>query len=104
MKNMTKILATAVATALLGVSAPASAKLTAAEAARLGTDLTPMGAEKGANADGTIPAWQRMVTPIAEQVTGTMSGLMAGQGLPEGLPGVDPEQMKAMMGPLAGVP
>lgn len=53
--------------------------------------------------DGTIPAWQRMVTPIAEQVTGTMSGLMAGQGLPEGLPGVDPEQMKAMMGPLAGV-
>ncbi len=58
---------------------------------------------RGEWVDGTMPAWQRMVTPIAEQVTGTMSGLMAGQGLPEGMPGVDPEQMKAMMGPLAGM-
>jgi len=29
----------------------------AADAAKLGTDLTPAGAEKGANQDGTIPAW-----------------------------------------------
>ncbi len=53
--------------------------------------------------DGTIPEWQRIVTPVAEQVTGTMSGLMAGQGLPEGIPGLDPDQMQAMMGPLAGL-
>ncbi|MDQ1342529.1 MAG: hypothetical protein QG571_1147 [Pseudomonadota bacterium] len=57
MKTMTRILACAVATALLGVAAPASAKLTAAEAARLGADLTPVGAEKAGNKDGTIPAW-----------------------------------------------
>jgi Protein of unknown function (DUF1329) len=57
MKTMTRILACAVAAALLGVAAPASAKLTAAEAARLGADLTPVGAEKAGNSDGTIPAW-----------------------------------------------
>ena len=27
------------------------------EAARLGKDLTPVGAEKAGNKDGTIPAW-----------------------------------------------
>src|SRR5512139_2576517 len=57
MKNTTKILASAVAAALLGMAAPASAKLTDAEAARLGADLTPVGAEKAGNKDGTIPAW-----------------------------------------------
>ena len=57
MKNTTKILATAVAAALLGMAAPASAKLTDAEVARLGADLTPVGAEKAGNKDGTIPAW-----------------------------------------------
>ncbi|MES9828381.1 MAG: DUF1329 domain-containing protein [Candidatus Thiodiazotropha sp.] len=34
-----------------------SAAVTAEEANRLGNDLTPVGAEKGGNADGTIPAW-----------------------------------------------
>lgn len=58
---------------------------------------------RGEWVEGTLPAWQRIVTPVAEQVTGTMSGLMSGQGLPEGIPGLDPEQMKAMMGPLAGM-
>jgi hypothetical protein len=57
MKTMTKILASAVAAALLGVAAPASAKLSDAEIARLGADLTPVGAEKAGNKDGTIPAW-----------------------------------------------
>ena len=33
------------------------AKLDAAEIARLGQDLTPVGAEKAGNASGTIPAW-----------------------------------------------
>jgi hypothetical protein len=54
---MTKILAGTVAAALLGVAAPASAKLTDAEVARLGADLTPVGGEKAGNKDGTIPAW-----------------------------------------------
>jgi hypothetical protein len=58
MKTMTKILASAVAAALLGIAAPASAKLTDAEVARLGADLTPVGAEKAGNKDGTIPAWE----------------------------------------------
>jgi hypothetical protein len=58
MKTMTKILASAVAAALLGIAAPASAKLTDAEVARLGGDLTPVGAEKAGNKDGTIPAWE----------------------------------------------
>jgi hypothetical protein len=57
MKTMTRVLASAVAVALLGAAAPASAKLTAAEIARLGADLTPVGAEKAGNKDGTIPAW-----------------------------------------------
>jgi len=58
MKTGTKILASAVAAAtLVGFAAPASARLTDADAARLGADLTPMGAEKAGNKDGTIPAW-----------------------------------------------
>jgi len=57
MKTMTRILTTAVAAALVGIAAPAQAKLTEAEAARLGADLTPMGGEKAGNKDGTIPAW-----------------------------------------------
>ena len=35
----------------------ALAGVSAEEAARLGQDLTPMGAEKAGNADGSIPAW-----------------------------------------------
>jgi hypothetical protein len=59
MKTIDRILATAVAAAVgfVGAAAPAYAKLSADEVARLGADLTPVGAEKGANKDGTIPAW-----------------------------------------------
>jgi hypothetical protein len=57
MKTMNKILAASVAAVLVGIAAPASAKLTDAEIARLGADLTPVGAEKAGNKDGTIPAW-----------------------------------------------
>src|SRR5882757_5189393 len=35
----------------------AAAKATAAEAATLSNDLTPVGAQKGPNKDGSIPAW-----------------------------------------------
>ena len=45
---------------------PASAELTASELAKLGTTLTPMGAEKDGNAAGTIPAWDGGITkPVA---------------------------------------
>ena len=36
------------------------AAVSPAEAAKLGTTLTPMGAEKAGNADGSIPAWAAM--------------------------------------------
>ncbi|NCF16925.1 MAG: DUF1329 domain-containing protein, partial [Haliea sp.] len=36
------------------------------EAARLGKDLTPMGAEMAGNADGSIPPWNPEGTPIPE--------------------------------------
>ncbi|MFP8966563.1 DUF1329 domain-containing protein [Pokkaliibacter sp. CJK22405] len=42
---------------LLGLST-AQAAVSAEEAAKLGTTLTPAGAVKAANAEGTIPAWQ----------------------------------------------
>src|ERR1700736_4287188 len=47
---------TAIIPARLG-SAPCWTAVSAQEAARLGADLTPLGAEKAANADGSIPAW-----------------------------------------------
>ena len=40
----------------------ATAKVTADQAARLDRDLTPMGAERAGNADGSIPAWDGGVT------------------------------------------
>ncbi len=51
---------TMLASATLGaltISVGALAQLAAADLAKLGTTLTPMGAEKAANAAGTIPAW-----------------------------------------------
>ena len=41
----------------LVLASAATAKLTAADAERLGKDLTPVGAEKAGNASGSIPAW-----------------------------------------------
>lgn len=40
------------------------AAVSADQAARLKSDLTPMGAERGANADGSIPAWNGGVTQV----------------------------------------
>jgi hypothetical protein len=49
----------AVAMALsLGCAGMASAAVTEAEAARLGAELTPVGAERAGNADGSIPEWK----------------------------------------------
>ncbi len=52
--------------AAAGVVAIATAGVTAQQAARLGTDLTPMGGEKAANAAGTIPAWAGGIKSAAE--------------------------------------
>src|SRR5512134_518812 len=46
----------------VGFAATAAAQ----QAARLGADLTPMGAEKAANAAGTIPAWDGGITSAAK--------------------------------------
>jgi hypothetical protein len=46
------------------VASSALAAVSAEEAARLGKDLTPMGAEKAGNADGSIPAWDPDGTPV----------------------------------------
>ncbi|HUP29526.1 MAG TPA: DUF1329 domain-containing protein [Usitatibacter sp.] len=45
---------------------PAAAELSSADLGKLGTTLTPIGAEKAGNAAGTIPAWDGGITkPIA---------------------------------------
>ena len=57
---------------VLGLSLLASsvmAAVSADEAAKLGSSLTPMGAEKAGNAAGTIPAW----TPMAKTI-GSVDG------------------------------
>ena len=53
---------------VLGMSLLATsvmAAVSADEAAKLGTTLTPMGAEKAGNADGSITAWQPLSTTAA---------------------------------------
>jgi Protein of unknown function (DUF1329) len=57
---MKHLLWAAACAALLPLAA--SAAVTADEAARLKTTLTPLGAERGANKDGSIPAWDGGVT------------------------------------------
>ena len=43
--------------AALLLAQPANAAVTADEAAKLGTTLTPLGGERAGNPDGSIPAW-----------------------------------------------
>ncbi len=59
---MKKILTIVSCVALLVAATTASAAISAADADRLGKDLTPVGAEKAGNADGTIPAWEGGIT------------------------------------------
>ena len=47
-------------------AAPSWAAVSAQEAARLGADLTPLGAQTAGNADGTIPAWTGGLKSAAE--------------------------------------
>ncbi len=65
-KNLRQSIIAATVASLAAVSVSAFAQLAAADVAKLGTTLTPMGAEKGANAAGTIPAWDGgIIKPVA---------------------------------------
>lgn len=48
--------------ALAALAVPAQAKVDPEQAARLGQDLTPLGAERAANAAGSIPEWTGGIT------------------------------------------
>ena len=52
-----KIITLTCSLALLGAAGTTLAALSAEDAERLGNELTPVGAEKAGNADGTIPEW-----------------------------------------------
>jgi len=67
----------------LGCGATALAGVSADQAAKLGKELTPVGAEKAGNADGSIPAWDGKGTPPA-------AGYKAGGGYPNPFPGDKP--------------
>lgn len=47
---------------LAGIHGMAAAAVGAEEAAKLGKTLTPLGAEKAGNKDGSIPAWDGGLT------------------------------------------
>ena len=76
------IIAAALTVALTTV--PVQAKVTADEAAKLGTELTPLGGEKAGNADGSIPAW-------TGGITSTPAGYSAGDFHPDPYAGETPE-------------
>ncbi|MEO8119884.1 MAG: DUF1329 domain-containing protein, partial [Rhodoferax sp.] len=57
MKLCNKTMIAGLAATLIFAAGSASAAVSAEEAAALKTTLTPMGAEKAGNKDGTIPAW-----------------------------------------------
>ncbi len=75
-------------TLLLAMGSIAQGELSQEEIARLGKDLTPLGAEQAGNDDGTIPSWgggitsppagyepgKRYVDPFADDVGLVSSG------------------------------
>ncbi|MDF3021073.1 MAG: outer rane lipoproteinsorting protein [Steroidobacteraceae bacterium] len=66
-KMLKKFLLPGVATfAGMLVGSQAMAAASAADAAKLGGELTPLGAEKAANADGSIPAWDGGLTSASQ--------------------------------------
>lgn len=69
---------------------PAAAKVSQAEADKLGNSLTPIGAEKAGNADGTIPAWEPLANPPAHTAGDYYTNPYAGE---EPLFTITPENM-----------
>ncbi len=78
-----KTLRLALAIGCLVASAPAQARITEQEAARLGADLTPVGAIKAGNADGSIPPYEGGITTL---VPGTVPGLSEADPYPDDKP------------------
>ncbi len=62
---------------------PALAAISEADLARLGQDLTPLGAERAGNAAGTIPAWEG-------GITAPPAGYKPGDHHPDPFPGDQP--------------
>src|SRR6188474_1885921 len=48
------------------IGGPGAAAVSAADAAKLGAELTPLGGQKAGNADGSIPAWDGGLTSAAQ--------------------------------------
>lgn len=72
---MTRHILAAACLAALGLPFAAFAGVSAEEAARLKTELTPFGAEKAGNKDGSIPAWTGgTTTPIPGDKPGGRRG------------------------------
>ena len=63
MNSLTRI-AAALAVSICWIGGPALAAVSAEEAAKLKSDLTPLGAEKAGNKDGSIPAWSGGYTKV----------------------------------------
>lgn len=59
---------------LAGCAATATAKVTPEQAAALGRTLTPVGAQAGANADGSIPAWNGGMTRLGPMFANYKAG------------------------------
>ncbi len=77
---MKKITLIAAAVSLSVASGCAFAKISQQEADKLGNQLTPLGADKTANADGSIPAWTGGITKAPE-------GYSEGDHHPDPFPG-----------------
>lgn len=73
----------ALATLLAAATLPTLAAVTADEAAKLKTSLTPLGAEKAGNKDGSIPAWTGGLTKAP-------AGYKSGDPRPDLFPGEKP--------------
>ena len=59
----------------LAIAAPAYSAVTAEEAAALKTTLTPFGAERAGNKEGTIPAWEGGIKATPMATNGTIPDL-----------------------------
>jgi len=82
--------------ALLGpplAGVPAGAEVPAEQAARLGADLTPLGAERAGNAAGTIPAWTGGITEAP-------AGYEPGDAHPDPHPGDAARDRRPCCGPI----
>lgn len=67
-KKYEKSIAIIIIIAIMGIAMPVFAKQPAEKADLLKTELTPLGAERAGNADGSIPAWDGGLTAIPSNV------------------------------------